>query len=280
MELLQIKKTEINLGLKREYRFFQISDVHISYCDSESSDCDVKEHSRCEEGWQNLKKEFAINNNEFCDDRYNIESTALFEALLDHAKKFNPDAIILSGDVMDRITDSNIRYLKNLFSKMEIPIIYCLGNHDYMDINHNYINPYEILKPFTKQPEFGAIDYGEFTLLTMDNNKPISDGQLEFLKEQIASDKKLLLVEHKPLLLGEFGEKLLDKIGSYFFIGTEKDDQNTKEYVNLIKNNSHRFIAVLCGHIHFAREYKITDDLTQISSSSGLIGAGREILLK
>ena len=35
--------------------------------------------------------------------------------------------------------------------------------------------------------------------------------QLNFLKDKIATDKKLLLVEHKPLLLGEFGEKLLDR---------------------------------------------------------------------
>ena len=280
MELLQIKRTEINLGLKKEYRFFQISDMHISYCDKESTDDDVNEHSRCEERWQEQKKDFASNNNEFCDSRYDIESTQLLEELLDYARKQKPNAIILSGDIMDRITDSNIRYLKNLFSKIDIPIIYCPGNHDYMDINHNYINPYEILKSFTASPECRAIDYGEFTLLAVDNNKPITDAQLSFLKEQIASDKKLLLVEHKPLLLGEFGEKLLNKIGTYFFIGTENDTENTKEYVNLIKQNSHRFIAVLCGHIHFAKEYQITENLMQISTSSGLIGAGREIIIK
>ena len=280
MELFQIKRTEFNLGLKKEYKFFQISDMHISYCDSESVDADIKEHNRCEERWLEQKKEFANDHNELCDDRYNMESTELFEALLDRAKEFNPDAIILSGDIMDRITDSNIRYLKNLFSKIEIPIIYCPGNHDYMDIDHNFINPYEIVKDFTNDPEFNIIDYGEFVLLAVDNNKSISKMQLELLKEQIASDKKLLLVEHKPLLLGEFGDKLLSKIGSYFFMGTSKDTDTTKEYVNLVKENSDRFIAVLCGHIHFAREYKITENLMQISTSSGLIGAGREIIIK
>ena len=280
MELFQIKRTEFNLGLKKEYKFFQISDMHISYCDSESVDADIKEHNRCEERWLEQKKEFANDHNELCDDRYNMESTELFEALLDRAKEFNPDAIILSGDIMDRITDSNIRYLKNLFSKIEIPIIYCPGNHDYMDIDHNFINPYEIVKDFTNDPEFNIIDYGEFVLLAVDNNKSISKMQLELLKVQIASDKKLLLVEHKPLLLGEFGDKLLSNIGSYFFMGTSKDTDTTKEYVNLVKENSDRFIAVLCGHIHFAREYKITENLMQISTSSGLIGAGREIIIK
>ena len=280
MELLQIKRTEINLGLKREYRFFQISDAHISYYDGESSKEDVDEHNRCEIVWHKQKKQFADDNDEFCDDRYMIESTVLLEALFARAKEFNADAIFLSGDMMDRVTESNVRYLKNLFSKIDIPIIYCLGNHDYITINHEYENQYEKIKDLTNKPEFSSVDYGDFELLVVDNNKPISDKQLEFLKCHLATDKKLLLLEHKPLLLGEFGENLLNKIGPYFFIGTENDDQNTKEYVNLIKDNSKHFIAVLCGHIHFAREYKIADDLTQITSSSGLIGAGREIIIK
>ena len=280
MELLQIKRTEFNLGLKKEYRFFQISDMHISYCDKNSAECDVKEHSRCEEGWQRLKKEFADNNNELCDERYNIKSTVLFEALLDHAKKFNPDAIILSGDIMDRVNDSNIRYLKNLFSEIDIPIIYCPGNHEHMSINGSYENQYDKLKDIIENPEFSSVDYGEFTLLAVDNNVQISDSQLALLKEQIKGGKKLLLVEHKPLLLGEFGESQLDRIGAYFFIGTERDNESTKKYVNLIKENSHRFIAVLCGHIHFANEQKITENLMQITTSSGLIGAGREIIIK
>ena len=81
-------------------------------------------------------------------------------------------------------------------------------------------------------------------------------------------------------MLGEFGKKLLYKLGAYFFIGTNKATDNTKEFVKLIKENSDHFIAVLCGHIHSAKEYKITDNLFQITTSSGLIGAGREIIIK
>ena len=46
MELLQIKKTEINASLRKEYRFFQISDMHLSYCDENSSDLDKWEHEQ------------------------------------------------------------------------------------------------------------------------------------------------------------------------------------------------------------------------------------------
>lgn len=280
MELLQIKKSEFNLALKKEYRFFQISDTHISYSDELSSSLDIEDKKRCDIQWNKMKIQFAKENDEFCDDRYNVDSIFLLETLFARAKEFEADAIILSGDIMDRVTDSNVRYLKNLFAKTDIPVIYCLGNHEHLNENHDKINQYERLKNLTNVPEYSAVDYGDFELLTIDNNKPISKEQLNFLKEKITSNKRLLLVEHKPLLLGEFGEKLLDMIGEYFFIGLEKDDEITKEYVNLIKENDSHFIAVLCGHIHSAREYKITENLMQISTSSGLIGACREIIIK
>ncbi len=280
MELLQIKRTEINIGLKKEYRFLQVSDMHLAYSDEKSSQIDACEHKRCRQQWEALKFHFAKENNEFCDERYNIEPYVLFEALCKHALEINADALILSGDMMDRVTDSSIRYLKSIISSLPIPVIYCLGNHCYSNENGEHLNQYDRLKDIAPNPEFNSIDFGEFEFLTFDNNEQITNSQLEFLKEKIASNKKLLLVEHKPLLLGEFGEKLLDKIGEYFFIGTEKDEENTKEFVNLIRENSDRFIAVLCGHIHSAKEYKITENLMQISTSSGLIGACREIIIK
>ncbi len=280
MELLQIKKTEINLGLKKEYRFLQISDMHLAYCDSESSQIDINEHKRFHKQWDSLKFHFAKENNELCDERYSIEPNVLFEALCNYALDFKADALILSGDILDRVTESNIRYLKNTILNFPIPVIYCIGNHGYINENGEHLNQYDRLKDIIPRPEYDSIDFEEFDLLTFDNNKPITDSQLEFLKEKIASNKKLLLVEHKPLLLGEFGERLFNEIGAYFFIGNENDTENTKEFVNLVKENSHRFIAVLCGHIHSAKEYKITENLMQITTSSGLIGACREIIIK
>ena len=85
MELLQIKKTELSIGLNREYRFFQISDMHLAYCDKESSQIDINEHKRFHEQWDNLKFRFAKENNEFCDERYNIEPNVIFEALCQRA---------------------------------------------------------------------------------------------------------------------------------------------------------------------------------------------------
>ena len=86
MELLQIKRTEFNLGLKKEYKFFQISDMHISYCDELSSPLDISDKERCDIQWNKGKIQFAKDNDEFYDERYDIDSIVLLETLFSHAK--------------------------------------------------------------------------------------------------------------------------------------------------------------------------------------------------
>ena len=84
---------------------------------------------------------------------------------------------------------------------------------------------------------------------------------------------------HAPVKLGEFGEVMWAKIGNYFLLG-EEDGENARELLRLIKENDERLIAVLAGHIHGSVEYHITDKLMQYTTSSALIGKGREIIIK
>ena len=70
--LLQIKKTVIELGLKREYKLFQVSDMHLAFLDENSSETDINDHIRFHKQWDSLKREFARDAGEFCDERYDI----------------------------------------------------------------------------------------------------------------------------------------------------------------------------------------------------------------
>lgn len=279
--LLQITKTEFKIGSKREYNFFQISDIHLSVMDSQSSELDINDYKRCHEQWDTLKYEFAQQHNEICDERYDIEPNIIFEMLCDYAVSQNVDAIILSGDIFDRVTDSNIRYLKNILNNLPIPVIYCPGNHEYMSAVEKNIDQKWRLTGLVDENGIQAVNYDDFLLIAFDNGGDlITDYQVQELGNLIKNNNKILLTLHKPLLLGEFGNKLLDKIGSYFFMGKEKDCENAKKIVRLVNDYDDHFIGVLCGHIHSAHEYKITENLKQISTSSGLIGAGRIITIK
>ena len=280
-ELLQINKTEINLGLKKEYKFFQISDAHISYIDENSSELDVDDAKRSRSGWSKLKAEFATQFGEKCDSRYDKDPTELFEMVAQHAVDIGADTLILSGDIMDRVTESNIRYLEGYFSKYPLPIIYCPGNHDSIDEYGNHRQMYDRIGRLVKNPDFDSFDFGEFKVVTIDNGtKQISNEQLESFKKELSGDKKILLVIHAPVRLGEFGEVMGKKISGYFLVGSEGDSENAHAFVKLIEENDDKLIAVLAGHIHTSVEYNLTNKLKQITTSSALIGYGREIIIK
>ena len=45
-------------------------------------------------------------------------------------------------------------------------------------------------------------------------------------------------------------------------------------------NNIEKFICILAGHVHTNFEANVNENLKQITTSSALIGVGREIIIK
>ena len=279
--LLQIEKTEINLGLKREYRFLHISDTHIAYIDESSSELDIQDNQRSHNQWDKLKLEFAEQFCEHCDEKYNVEAHLLFEALTEYALEQKMDALIMSGDIMDRVTDSNIRYLKKHLNSYPIKTVYCPGNHATHDEHGNHRNMYERFKGLIDNPEIDVTELEELKIVTIDNGtKNITQNQINRFRQELDTDKKIILVVHAPLKLGEFGEVMGKKLENYFLMGAEGDGENAHELLRIVKENDERLIAVLAGHIHGAVQHPVTDKLVQYTASSGLIGYGREIIIK
>ena len=280
-DLLQIKKTEFNLGLEKEYRFLQISDMHMANIDEKSSDADIKDHKHFWSQWVPLKYEFAREANERCDQRYDIEPSMLFEKITSYALDIKADALILSGDIFDRITDSNIRYMTAFLKEFPLQVIYCPGNHDWINEFGEHLNQYDRINPIVKNPDCDSFDFGEFEIVTIDNGtKQITQRQIDFLKEKLRNDKKILLVLHAPLYLGDSGEELKAQKSPYFLAGVDGDSPLTIEFNRIVEENDSKIIAILAGHIHAFHEGNVTDKLKQYTASSGLIGACREIILK
>lgn len=280
-DYLQISKTVIDIGLKKEYRFFQISDAHITIVDEESSDEDKTEYNRSINQWHEMKKSFAKQFGEFCDERYDGEPTVPFEKLMDYTKSNSFDSVIWSGDIIDRVTCSSIRYIKNVQEKSEAPIIYCPGNHESIYVDGTHTKLYEMIEPIIKNPAFDKVDFGEFKVVTFDNaTKDITDEQLDLLSKELEEEKRILLVVHAPICIGEFGREAISKFGSYFVMGVEKDPPNTHKLIEIINNNIEKFICILAGHVHTNFEANVNENLKQITTSSALIGVGREIIIK
>ena len=280
-ELIQLSKTVIDLGLKKEYKFFQISDAHMACIDEDSSEADLAEYKRSHEQWDSLKIHYAERFGEFYDDRFQVEPFVIFEALTQHALDFGADALILSGDIMDRVSESNIRYMRKFIENYPIPVIYCPGNHARTDEYGAKRKMYERFEGIMRNPEFDVYDYDEFEIVVVDNGtKEITRNQLDLMQAEIDKNKKILLLIHAPLKLGEFSEEVGKKVNHYFVMGSQYDPEEAREFVELVRANDTHFIGVLAGHIHASVEYNITENLKQYTTSSALIGYGREIIIK
>ncbi len=279
--LLQIEKAVIEAGLKSEYKLFHVSDSHITYNDENSSEIDKADAEKCFNSWNEGKFYFAKCFGEFCDDRYKIEAHLILEALKEHSIRFGADALVLTGDIMDKITDSNIRYMKKFVDEYPKKVIYAMGNHGFSDAYGNKGNMYHRFEGIMNDPAFDVVDMGEFKIIVVDNSKrELSDEQIKRFEEEVSKDKKIVLAVHVPIFIGEFAEKMSGRLEEYFIWGKDIPCANSRKFIDLIEKNEEKFICVLSGHIHGATKYRITNNLVQYTASSALIGYGMEIIIK
>ena len=278
MDLLQLQHTVLQAGFHREYTLFQLSDAHLVYADEASSPEDVRLYHDEVTRWYSIKRDFAAIYGEVCDERYDIEPCLLLQKLMDHAVHSGAQALLISGDVMETITESALRYLRNLFAAYPLPILFCPGNHCLEDAQDPE-NLYPKLGTLIPDPEFQILDMEEFRIIAVDDSrKTVSDRVLHLLREALCDPRPILLMLHIPLKLGEFAQKAEDLLQDpYWLVDGETCGENAAALLQLVRENAHRFLAVLSGHVHGNIEGVIAPGLMQITTSSALIGQGRLI---
>ena len=280
MELLQLDRTVIKKGFSRPYRLFQLSDAHLACTDDHSTPEDTVLARELTAHWMTIKRDFAALYHEFCDERYDTDPCVLLKALMDHAAASGAEALLISGDLMERVTDSCIRYLRGVFDAYPLPILFCPGNHCYANAQGEKQNLYSCLRTLIPDPEFQTLDMGEFRIIAVDDAmRAVSDRVLSLLRTALEDPRPILLMCHIPLRMGEYDRLIGDTLDPYFFLNGETDGENAAAFLHLVEENAHRFIAVLAGHVHGTLEHPIAPGLIQYTTSSALIGKGREIVI-
>ena len=250
MNHFTIKDITIDLHLKKEYILYQVSDLHL-----------VSTNNDKEQNWFNGKKHFSNVFNEKYDDYYNhASSIEIFNDYLEFLNREKSDLVIFAGDLIDYYSDDNYNVLLNGLNRMNKKILYVYGNHDNELIKYDY-------------NDFVVIDFDEFYVVGVDNSdKSFSHRQVELLKELNNDKKKIIMVYHIPVLYDNTGKE-----DSYFYIDYLNSDNDTKEFIDLMKENVQ---VVLCGHLHGYKEMKLFGSIPEFTSSSALIGYMNRIIIK
>lgn len=290
MAELKILKSEYNIGLKKPISFLHITDTHIMR-DSQKD---------------NGRAAMFKTTDEQIED-YFLQALA-------YAKENNLP-IIHTGDLIDYITNENLEFLDEHFSKMDY--LFAPGSHEYVHLvpgSEEYkawreagfceddeyrAKQIKVVAPhFKNNLYFDSKMIGEVNFVILDNSYAnITVGQLEALKAEVAKGHPVVLGMHNPIdnedmyklewtnpneRLCAPKEKQLEYAIKRNLANPESRvryfDDATYKAVEYIKNEP-LIKLVLCGHLHGSFESRLSDGTVQVMTHSTIAGVVREITL-
>ncbi|KVU73431.1 phosphodiesterase [Burkholderia ubonensis] len=162
-----------------------------------------------------------------------------------------PDAVLVTGDLVDFGRDDEYRHLRDLLAPLEIPYYLMVGNHD---------DRAALRRAFADRPEWQdgefvqyALDVGAVRVLALDSQVPgasagdLCDARLAWLAAQLdaARDRPVIVALHHPPFASGIGHMDALRLAP---AAAAKLDALLRGYPNVER--------VLCGHVHrtmFAR---------------------------
>lgn len=121
-----------------------------------------------------------------------------------------PDAVVLTGDLVDFGAREEYEHLRQLLAPLEIPYYLVMGNHDGREALREVFPDHAYLR---QQPDFVqyAVTLGPLRLLALDTQDPPNGGgrlcarRLQWLADELARDRQtptIVALHHPPFHCG------------------------------------------------------------------------------
>ena len=250
-------------GIKKKI-IYHFSDVHLTEYDDLSDEEETLKAKASTGSWEKGRIMFAKNNDESYAEELQLSTGEHFSNLVSLAE--NGDALVMTGDICDYINGANMRKIDADLKNAKVPFLAVCGNHDKAeDIPDGYI--YSSIKDPVQ-----ILDLGDMLLVGFDDSeRRITSYQIDRLKEILAQPKPMIIAMHIPIMTDGNEEKLIN-CGEYFRLNHDFASAETLEFIEILKQNADKIIAVFAGHLHFANNSEIAPGLTQYVSTQGLLG--------
>lgn len=257
---------EVNIPVKNVEKktILHFSDLHVAVYDKFSTGIDKKFSLLANEHWMERRKILAEKYNEPCGEDEMRDIVKHGEDLFKLASQ--TDAAVITGDLMDYISEANLRWLENKFSELDVPYVIVRGNHE------KFLRLPEDSKLNIMEQDVSITNLGDIQIIGIDNaDRKISPCQLSKIKK-LLGDKPSIIAMHVPIMTEQNRELLLD-YGEYFrmneYDGCPKENQ---EFIDLISDPESNVVAVLTGHLHFGNISEIGNGLLQYGVSHAITG--------
>ena len=104
-------------GIDRTYRLMHVTDVHVSTAYPEES--------------EDFRKEAELRGGAYFPPSGGYSAAERFPLFFKEAEKLGVDGVLLTGDIIDFASRSNIDILTQTLKNTPVKAVYCLGNHDW-----------------------------------------------------------------------------------------------------------------------------------------------------
>ena len=248
-----IKESEVNVfipGLRREYTFVQISDLHIAISDNNDSPSLKERAENSEKFW---RSQGCIVCNKGLPGENIMTPLESNNAVAQRIRQISPDIVFLTGDIVDYPSASNLIYAEQYIKSLNCKYIFVPGNHDAIN-NKPCDKASELLSELVDfSPEFRVYSLNEFDIIAIDDSSiKISDEQLLKMYECIKLNRPIILLLHVPLLAPAARVPIFSKWGYNWMVGEDQQCKNNKDFLSIIESNKDIVRAVFAGHVHIA----------------------------
>jgi len=154
-------------------------------------------------------------------------------------KRIKPDAIILTGDISQDYSSNSYLSAAEILNELDCPTLVTMGNHDDKDHFNNVVCQYKNFKCSKKNI------YGNWRILILNSHYPshvagyLSQEELDFLKDELESDKKIFTVIFLHHHVLPIESSWLDMLNL----------KNAEEFLSVVDKYKN-IISIVCGHVH------------------------------
>jgi len=252
-----IEEIDVQIDGVGEHTFVYLSDLHIAVMSDEVDAAKVSEvegrivYSTTTDG---------------------VTAADLWPKLMKKVNSYNPDAVLLGGDMTDFSSKANMDALKVGLQEIKSGM-YIRADHDYASWFTDYNDEHgrELQDEVYKILDIHEIEYDDLIIVGIDNSTSnVSSLTVEAFKDILKKGKPVIVMMHVPIKPND--DESLSVLSKKEFADREliwgKDcyyypDENTNELISIIKDENSLVKLVISGHLHFSWDGEISSGTRQ-----------------
>ena len=270
-------------GLKREYTILHITDLHA---------CAVDEAEAA--SMPKARLDYIRQRQALFGGGRPYPSEAALPALFEYGAECGADLILLTGDILDFPSDTNLSLLGACIRHSEVPVLYVTGNHDWSFADDYHTRNAETLH----LPRVGALSGGNHHFATWETedllvcaldsgrdriSEATADAYTAAVRHARMTGKAMILAQHVPVHVDTLVADSTRVWGKELAIGEgalgDWDAHTVRFYREVALNRDTAPDAVIAGHVHFDHEDVFPNGVPQYITDVACDGHCRVITL-